>query len=133
MMDNQCAIIFSTHATVYGSHSVMFAFIEERIFFFMCILNFIFFKFGLCVFIYHHLLNFPLNCFSYFYRGRSLSLIFVVHRGSCYSSQGELPLFFIELNCFLFPWFSLFSHVYCHSTLSLSCLCQHVTKRGRNK
>ena len=29
-MDNQCANIFSTHATVYGSHSVMFAFIERE-------------------------------------------------------------------------------------------------------
>ena len=28
-MDNQCANIFSTHATVYGSHSVKFAFIER--------------------------------------------------------------------------------------------------------
>ena len=28
MMDNQCANIFSTHATVYGSHSVKFAFIK---------------------------------------------------------------------------------------------------------
>ena len=33
MMDNQCANILSTHATVYESHSVMFAFIEgENIF-----------------------------------------------------------------------------------------------------
>ena len=29
-MDNQCANIFSTHATIYGSHSVMFAFIERE-------------------------------------------------------------------------------------------------------
>ena len=29
-MDNQCANIFSTHATVYGSYSVMFAFIERE-------------------------------------------------------------------------------------------------------
>ena len=49
-----------------------------------------------------------------------------LHKGSCL-------YFFIELNCFLFPWFSFFSHVYCHSTLCLSCLCQYVTKRGRNK
>ena len=43
MMDNQCANIFSTHAIVYGSHSVMFAFIERENIFFMCILNLIFF------------------------------------------------------------------------------------------
>ena len=30
MMDNQCANIFSTDATVYRSHSVMFAFIERE-------------------------------------------------------------------------------------------------------
>ena len=29
MMDYYYAIIFSTHATVYGSHSVMFVFIER--------------------------------------------------------------------------------------------------------
>ena len=52
MMDNQCANIFSTHATIYGSHSVMFAFIErENFFFFMYILNLVS-KFGLCVFIF---------------------------------------------------------------------------------
>ena len=30
MMDNQCANIFSTHATVYGLHSVKFVFIERE-------------------------------------------------------------------------------------------------------
>ena len=30
IMDNQYANIFSTHATVYGSHSVKFAFIERE-------------------------------------------------------------------------------------------------------
>ena len=30
MMDNQCANISFTHATTYGSHSVMFAFIERE-------------------------------------------------------------------------------------------------------
>ena len=30
MMYNQCANIFSTYATVYGSHSVMFVFIERK-------------------------------------------------------------------------------------------------------
>ena len=30
MMYNQCANIFSTHATIYGSHSVMFVFIERK-------------------------------------------------------------------------------------------------------
>ena len=29
MMDNPCANIFSTHVTVYGSHSVKFAYIER--------------------------------------------------------------------------------------------------------
>ena len=43
-MDNQCANIFSTHATVYGSHSVKFAFIERENIFFMCILNLVFLK-----------------------------------------------------------------------------------------
>ena len=30
MMDNQCANIFSTYATIYGSHNVMFVFIERE-------------------------------------------------------------------------------------------------------
>ena len=30
MMDNQCTNIFSSHVTVYGSHSVKFAFIERE-------------------------------------------------------------------------------------------------------
>ena len=52
MMDNQYANIFSTHATVYGSHSVKFAFIErENIFFHVYPqLSNLVFKFGLCVF-----------------------------------------------------------------------------------
>ena len=29
-MDNQCANILSTHATVYGSHSVKFGFVERE-------------------------------------------------------------------------------------------------------
>ena len=107
--------------------------LKERIFFFMCILNLVF-KFGLCVFIFPTSYIFPQNnffpkhlfCVSYFYRGRSLFLTFVLHRGSCL-------YFFIELIYFMFPWFSFFSLVYCHSTLCLSCLCQYVTKRGRNK
>ena len=34
MMDNQSENIFSTHATVYKSHNVKFAFIERKNFFF---------------------------------------------------------------------------------------------------
>ena len=66
MMDNQCANIFSTHATVYGSHSAMFAFYWKReYFFFMCILNLVFFINLVCVFFL--ILTpfiFPQNCFS---------------------------------------------------------------------
>ena len=36
MKDNQCANIFSTHATVNGSHSVKSAFIERENFF-LCV------------------------------------------------------------------------------------------------
>ena len=39
MMDNQCANIFSTYTTVYGSHSVKFTFIERENIFFICILD----------------------------------------------------------------------------------------------
>ena len=77
--DNQCANIFFTHATVFGSHSAMFAFYwKKEYFFFMCILNLIFFSL-VCVFLFFPTpFIFPQNCFSqnlfcfsYFYRGRN--------------------------------------------------------------
>ena len=133
MMDNQCANIFSTHATVYGSHSVMFAFIERENIFFMCILNLFF----LVWFVFFYLSPPPKFSSKLFFPKRVLFFLFLQGEklvfNLCCSSQGDLPLFFIELNCFMFPWFSFFSHAYCHSALCLSCLCQYVTKRGRNK
>ena len=72
--------------------------LKERIFVFICTLN-LFFRFGLCCFIFPHLLNFPQNyffqnlfCFSYiFIGGRKLFLqhvlfiggVVALHRGSC--------------------------------------------------
>ena len=64
------------HASVYGSHSIKFAYIKkESIFVYMCTLD-LFFKFSLCFFIFPHLQNFPQNhfsqnlfCFFLFYRG----------------------------------------------------------------
>ena len=89
MMDNQCAIIFSTHATVYGSHNVMFAFIEKENIFLHVYPQLNFFQFGSCAFIFPRLLNFPQNCFSRnlfcfsnFCRGEFF-FTFVVLRGSC--------------------------------------------------
>ena len=70
-MDNQCANIFSTHATVYGSHSVKFAFIERENIFPHVYPQLNFFKFGLCVFIYPHpplffsQTVFPKTCFVF--------------------------------------------------------------------
>ena len=54
------------HASVYGLYSVKFAYIERENFFFMCILN-LFFKFGLYLFSFPHLLNFSWNLFCFFY------------------------------------------------------------------
>ena len=49
-MDNQCPNIFSTHITVYGSHSVKFAFIErENIFLHVYPQLSFFLKLGLCL------------------------------------------------------------------------------------
>ena len=50
------------HASVYGSHSVKFAYIErENIFLHMYpqLFFFFFLKFGLCLFSFPHVLNFP--------------------------------------------------------------------------
>ena len=78
--------------------------LKERIFFFMCILNLVFFKLGLCLFLYHQLLYFSpklffpkLVLFFLFLQGEKLFLTFVVLRGSCCSSQGELSLFSLTL------------------------------------
>ena len=92
MIDNQCANIFTTHATVYGSHSVMFAFIEsENIF--LHVYSQLNFLSLVCESFFPHLLIFPQNCFSqnmfcfsYFYRGKK-----VFFNLCC--SQRELLLF----------------------------------------
>ena len=85
--------IFSLLMQLFMGHIVSsLHLLKESIFFFVCILNLVF-KFDLCVF-FPHLLNFPENCFSqillcfsYFYKGRSLFLTFVLHRGSCLRSM----------------------------------------------
>ena len=72
----------------------------------MCILNLVFFfflKLGLCFFYPHSLyfspkLFFPkLVLFFLFLQGEKFFLTFVVLRGSCCSSQGELSLFSLTL------------------------------------
>ena len=78
------------HASVYGSHTIKFAYIKREN---ICInVNSQFFCFFVWfVFFFPHLLNFPQNCFSqdlfcfsYFYRGRKLFLKLVAfHWGSC--------------------------------------------------
>ena len=116
--------------------------LKKRIFVFMCKLKFLilflffvlfcfvlfcffFFKLGLCVFNFPLLLNFTQNCFpqncfsqnlfcfSYFYRGRNLF----------FPKVASLILYFLlsfVVYVFLF-------------ILWLGCLCQYVTKRGRNR
>ena len=82
--------IFSLLMQLFMGHIVSsLHLLKERIFFFMCILNLIFFKIRFVCFSFPHLLIFLQNCFSkilfcfsYFYRGRSLFLILVIHRGS---------------------------------------------------
>ena len=86
---------------------------------------------GLCIFIFPHLLNFPQNlfCFSYFYRGRKMFLKLLLFIGG-------VTYFSIVLISFVFPWFSIFScPLLCMflSTFWLVCLCQYVTKWGRNR
>ena len=78
--------------------------LKERIFFLHVYPQLNFFKFGLCVFIFPYLLNFPQNCFFpklvlffLFLQGENFFLTFVVLRGSCCSSQKELSLFSLTL------------------------------------
>ena len=63
MIDNQCANIFSTHATIYGSYSAMFAFYWKREYFFHVYHQLSFFKLGLCLFIYPQPLYFSSKLF----------------------------------------------------------------------
>ena len=78
--------------------------LKERIFFFMCILNLVFLKLGLCLFIYPQPLYFSsklffpkLVLFFLFLQGEKFFLTFVVLRGSCCSSQEKLSLFSLTL------------------------------------
>ena len=109
--------IFSLLMQLFMSHIVSsLHLLKERIFVFMCnLIFFFFFKLGLCVFNFPHLLNFPQNCFpqncfyqnlfcfSYFYRGRNLFLTFVALRGSCFLDS----LFPLILCCVCFFVYSL--------------------------
>ena len=86
--------IFSLLMQLFMGHIVSsLHLLKERIFIFMCILNLVFFMFGMCVFIYpppptpfifpQNCFSQNLFCFSYFYRVRNFFLTCVVHRGSC--------------------------------------------------
>ena len=125
MMDNQCANIFSTNATVYGSHSIKFVFIERENIFFMCILNLVFLKLGLCLFLYPHPLYYSPKLFF-----PKLVLFFLFLQGeklffNLCGSQGELLLFIgevvsisyrVELFCVpLILYFLLFFIAYVYS------------------
>ena len=100
--------------------------LKERIFFFMCILNLVFLKTWFVSFFspppkLSLTLFFPqLVLFFLFLQRDKFFLTFVVLRGSCCSSQGELSLFPINLNCFVFSSFSISSYsiayVFCLSS-----------------
>ena len=60
--DNQCTNIFSTHATVYGSHSAMFAFYWKREYFFLHVYPQLFFGL-ICVFLFFPKTVFPKTFF----------------------------------------------------------------------
>ena len=119
MMDNQCANIFSTHATVYRSHSVKFAFIKRKNIFSSCVSSTqFFFKLGLCLFIYPHPLYFSPKLvlfFSYFYRGefffnlcgsKGELLLFI---GGVVSISYRVELFCVPLIFFSYPLLRMFT------------------------
>ena len=141
MMYNQCANIFSTRATVYGSHSAMFTFYFKReYFFFMCILNLVFFKTWFVSFFSPP----PKLSLTLFFP--QLVLFFPIFIGgeiffNLCCSQGELSLFmggvvsiFYRVELFFLPlilYFLLSFIAYVYSLLS--CFCQYVTKSGRSR
>ena len=75
---------------------------------------------------------FPKTCFVFpiFIGGEVFFLTFVFLRGSCCSPKGELSLFHIELNCFVFPWFSIFSYPYCVCLLFIELSLSIRDKKG---
>ena len=115
-MDNQCANIFSTHATVYESHSVKFAFIERDNIFLHVYPQLSFLSF-VCVSFFSPppklfpTLFFPqLVLFFLFLQGEKsffyLGGVVTLHKGGC--------LYFIQsliVLCFLDSFFSLI--LYC--------------------
>ena len=106
--------------------------LKERIFVFMCNLNF-FLVWFVCIYFSpppkFSYFSQNLFCFSYFYRGRNLFLkpmLFIGRVASILYRAGFI--------CFLYSLFSLdFCYVCFLYTLCLSCLCQYMTKRGRNR
>ena len=140
-MDNQCANIFSTHATIYGSHSVKFAFIERDNIFLHVYPQLSFFLSLVCVFfIYPYLLYFSPKLFF-----PKLVWFFPIFIGgevffNLCGSLGEFLLFIggvvsisyrVELFCVPLIFFLLSFIAYVYSLMG--CLCQYVTKRGRHK
>ena len=124
-MDNQCANIFSTHATIYGSHSAMFAFIERENIFSSCVSSTLFFfkTWDVSFYLSPTPLFFPKTCFVFpiFIGGEIffqplwfLGGVVALHKGSC--------LYFLLLRCVCFL-----------STFWLGSLCQYVTKKGRHR
>ena len=112
MMDIQCANIFSTHVMFMGHIMASLHLLKERIFFFMCIPNLIFFKFGVCLSFPHPLYFFPkLVLFFLFLQGEKLFF-------NLCGSQGELLLFiggavsiFYRIELFCVPLIFFFSYL----------------------
>ena len=93
MMDNQCGNIFSTHPTVYRSHSIMFAFIERENIFFHVYPQLNFFLSLVCVSLFS-----PLPKFSpkQFFPKHVLFFLFLYGEKSFFNlccSQRKLQLF----------------------------------------
>ena len=131
MMDNQCANIFSTQTTVYGSHSVKFAFIGRENFFFLSVsLTYVSFSFSPPPkFFPKHVFFFPI-----FIGGEKFFLNLCCSKRELLLFIGGVAsiLYRAGFICFLDSLFSLAFCCVCFlSTLCLSCLCQCMTKRGR--
>ena len=85
-MDNQCANIFSTHATVYGSYSVKFAFIERE---------------NIFLHVYLQLSFLSLVCVSFYLSSPLLFFPKIIFTKTCFVFPifigGEIFFFFLNL------------------------------------
>ena len=111
MMDNQCVNIFSTYATIYGSHTVKFAFIERENIFLFVYPQLNFFLNQVCVFLFFPTskifpkIIFPKTCFVFpiFIGGEKFFFNICCSQGELLIFIGGVASIFYRVELFFVP------------------------------